>query len=519
MGRSRDGIEGGRLFSRRALLQGVGAGALALALGARPGTGFAAAPAAGLAPKLVIDLPSEPPTLDPALTYDNDGWSIVHSIYDSLVQYDPQGELEPLLAESYKLVDPRTYEFKLRAGIRFHNGEPFDAQSVVFTVAHILDKQTASQVADTFRVIEAVQPMDALTVRFHLSQPAPWLLSQAAPYLAMLPPKYAADPKNDFARHPVGTGPYRFRGWQSGQQITLAVNPDYFAASPKGRPTAQQVVYRTVPDPTTRVADLLAGTAGLIRDVPLDQVGPVRNSGAQVIVQPISGSAWVRIATDVAPFADVRVRQALNYAVDVETIVQALLGGNGQRLANFFPPSGLGYAKSLAPYPYDPEQAKALLAAAGVAKGQAVALDYSTSERADIVDAVANYLSDVGLKVSAQPRDKALLNQTWKDPKAAPLRFSTWRPLFDPYSLLGLVVSNNGFLSRYDNPKAQPLIEAGAVETDPAKRAQIYQNLGRILHDEPAAIYLYGLTALYGSDGKVPWTPRPDDYIIATVRG
>ena len=135
--------------------------------------------------ELVIDLASEPDTFDPALTYKADGWSVVHSVYDSLYQYGPDGALEPLLAESLPaLVDPQTYEIKLRSGIAFHNGEPVDAKAVAFSVAHILDEKTGSQVTGQFAVITEVKEIDPLTVHLVLSQPAPWLPAQIAAWLA-----------------------------------------------------------------------------------------------------------------------------------------------------------------------------------------------------------------------------------------------------------------------------------------------------------------------------------------------
>ncbi|MBA3414323.1 MAG: hypothetical protein H0U10_03745, partial [Chloroflexia bacterium] len=160
-------------------------------------------------PELTIDLATEPPTLDPALVYDADGWSVVHSVYDALVQYGRDGELQPLLSESLEQTDPLTWEARLRPGVVFHNGELFDAASVAFSVAHIQDPATGSQVAANFAVIEEVEAVEPLLVRFRLAAPAPWLPAQMAAWLALLPPAYAADPGNDFAASPVGTGPYR----------------------------------------------------------------------------------------------------------------------------------------------------------------------------------------------------------------------------------------------------------------------------------------------------------------------
>ncbi|HET8524930.1 MAG TPA: ABC transporter substrate-binding protein [Thermomicrobiales bacterium] len=466
--------------------------------------------------ELVIDLPIEPPSLDPAIVYDVDSWSVVHSIYDSLVQYGPTGELEMLLAESLSNPDPRTLEIKLRPGISFHNGEPLDAKAVAFSVKRLVDPKIAPTVSQTFRVIEEVKEVDPLTAQLKLSAPAPWLPSQIAAWLVIVPSAYSAG--NDIGQKPVGTGPFRFLEWQSGDHITLEANSDYFAASPKGQPIARRVTFRFVPEASTRVSDLLAGTAQLVRTIP-DLAGSVTDGGGRVIPNEIAGSAWIRIANDVAPFSDVRVRQALNYAVDVDAVIDALLGGHGTRLASFFMKESLGYDPNLKPYPHDVDKAKSLLAEAGYPDGLSTTLEHTTDENADVISAIAGQLAEAGIKVELQPREKATFNGTWKDKKAAPLRFSTWKPLFDPFTLLSLVVSNKGYLSRYDDPKAQALIDAGAIETDSSKRGETYRQLGQVLHDDPAAIYLYSLTSLYAESKDVPeWTQRPDDYIIPAKR-
>jgi peptide/nickel transport system substrate-binding protein len=245
---------------------------------------------------LTIDLAAEPATLDPALVYESDGWSVVHSIYDSLVQLGPDGSLQMVLAESMNQKDPLTWEITLRPDVTFHNGEPLDAAAVAFSVAHILDPETKSQVAGNFAVIKEVEQVDRLTVRFHLNSPAPWLPSQVAPWLAILPPKYAADPANDFAANPVGTGPYWFDEWQRGSRVRLTRNDDYFTDSAKGSPIAARVDFRFVPDATTRVTDIVSGTSQLVRSVPFDEIEFVTSS-ADVLAQPIAGCAFVRIPT------------------------------------------------------------------------------------------------------------------------------------------------------------------------------------------------------------------------------
>lgn len=513
-------------LTRRRLIQGAATGlaltgtnSRALADAGSSHSSRQSTPVAPAIDALTIDLATEPRTLDPANVYDADGWSVIHSIYDPLVQYDASGQLVPLLAESLTLTEPQTYEITLRQSVTFHNGEPFDARSVTASVAHFVDPNTASQVAENFKVIERVEEVDPHRVRLHLSRPAPWLPAQMAAWLVMLSPAYLATAGVDLAANAVGTGPYRLTAWERGSEIRLELNPTYAIAA-KGTPLAARVTYRFVPEATTRVADLLGGAAGLIRNVPVDQVATVRESGAAVIEQPISGSAWIRIPTDTPPFDDVRVRQALNHAVDVDAIIEALLGGAGARLANFFPEGGLGFDPALQPYRYDPDLARSLLAEAGQADGFETDLAYTTTEREDLVSAVAGFFEAIGVRANLKPEETASFNASWADTTAAPLRFSTWRPLFDPYSLLSLIVSNQGFLSRYDNPNAQSLIDAAAEQTDPVERDATYRRLGTVLHDEPAAVYLWTLTSRSGvSPALAVWTPRPDDYLLAMTNG
>ena len=200
-------MELGHRWSRRGLLGAGGAAALALAAPLSATAALWSPAAQDEAESLAIDLAVEPPTLDPALIYDNDGWSVVHSVYDALVQLGEGGSLEMVLAEAMTQSDPLTWEIRLRSDITFHNGEPLDAAAVAFSVAHILDPETGSQIAGNFQVIERVEEVDPLTVRFHLSAPAPWLPSQMAPWLAILPPLYASDPAND--RLPTAAAPQR----------------------------------------------------------------------------------------------------------------------------------------------------------------------------------------------------------------------------------------------------------------------------------------------------------------------
>ncbi len=515
-------------LTRRTLL-GAATGTATLAVTGRPlATAAQDATPAGVAAgspippdpgNVTIDLPIEPATLDPALTYDANGWSIIHSLYDSLVAYDTSGTLLPLLAESWDVSDPLALTFRIRPGVTFHDGSPLTAADVVATVAHLQSPDTASQAAGNFAVVTATEAIDDLTVRLKLAAPAPYLLAQIAAYLAIVPAAALAAGA-DLSAAPIGTGPYRFDGWDRGEELRLTANHGYAGGAIKGWPIAETATFRFVNDASTRVADLLSEATGIIRDVPADDIGSVEESdSATVAVAPVSGLLFVRIATDVAPFDDPRVRRALNLAVDVDGIVATLVGGSGQRLATLLDLTSLGYDAALPPYAYDPDRALALLAEAGLGDGFETTLEVTTSDSQVIAEAIAGQLAMVGITATVSVVEKSAFDATYADPTAAPLRMVTWTPLFDPYSLLGLVVASDGFLSRYANPDADALIAAGATATDPVDRADAYRQLGSLLHDDPPAIFLYNLTARYGVANDVTgWQPRPDEYTLPVRR-
>ncbi|CAN5664123.1 ABC transporter substrate-binding protein [soil metagenome] len=513
-----DGAVSNRLaLSRRAVLGGSAAAAIASMMPGLLGhraSAQGATPVADLVDEITIDLEVEPPTLDPALGEDINAWSIVHSLYDSVVNLSPSGEAVPLLATSVDFPDPLTCRIVLPTGRTFHDGSPVDSTSVQRALDHIRDPKTASQIVDNFAPIETVTIVDAQTIEFGLSAPAPSLLAKFAPWLTPLSESGLAA----IGQAPIGSVPYKFVSWTPGESIVLEADPAYPADSPKGQPIAKKVTFRFVPEPTTRVADLLSGSATIVRSIPPDQTAAVTDGGAQVVTQPVTGISIIRVANDVAPFTDARVRQALNHAVDVDSIISALLGGNGLPLATLFPEGGLGFDPDLVPLGYDPELAKSLLADAGVGDGFDVDLEHTADGDTTVLEAIVSMLGEVGINVTLVPVETASFNATWKE--GAPLRYLTWRPVNDPYTLLSLVFSNQGYLSRYSSDAAQALIDSAAVETDPAARSDQYRQLGTVFQQDPPAIFLTSLVSLYGVAADAPaWTPRNDDYTIPTLVG
>ncbi len=497
-------------FSRRSLFQAMGVTTGWLTF--NTGIGLAQTPEV-LPDELVIDMAGGPDNLDPALARSVRDWSIVHSIYDSILDLSMDGTLRPLAAERFDSVDDRTFEVVLREGLRFHDGTPVVADAIARSIAYV--QRSEGPAATNFGAIERVDIIDDLTARIITFDPAPWLPSQLAVWMVLFPED--ATPES-FETGPVGSGPYRFVSREAGDSILLERNPDYFSSSPKGQPLADTIRFRFVPESTTRVADLATGFANLIDSVPQDQTQAVLDGGGEIVEAPVLGTSFLRLVNDVAPFDNPLVRRALNHAIDVETIGQALVSAQARRLSSLYPDErAIGFDAELPSFAFDPERARELLAEAGLEDGFETRLQYTGGSVDDVMQAIAANLADVGITVSIETTELATFNGSWQDPDSAPLRYVTWRPVYDPHTLLSLMFASTGPLTRFADERADELIDLAAVTADPRERAAAYQELGRYFQESPPAVFLWNLTATYGTNGfGEGWQPRGDEYVIPT---
>lgn len=466
-----------------------------------------------VADEVVIDLAGGPDNLDPALARSTRDWSVIHSVYDSLLLLSNEGELVPLAAESFTAVDDTTYDVVLRTGLRFHDGTPVTSTAIERGIAHV--QRSEGPAAANFGIVARVELLDELTARIVTNEPAGWLPWQLAVWFVLFPESATLE---SLAQAPVGSGPYRFEALDAGTEVVLRRNPDYTWPSPKGVPLAETARFRFVPESATRVADLGAGGANIITSIPNDQVGAIEDAGGAVVETAILGTAFLRLATDMLPFDDPRVGVALNHAVDVDAIAKALVSSESHRLASIFPDErSIGFDRELEPFAYDPVRARALLDEAGIAPGLEIRLEYAGGERDDVLQVLAAQLGEVGVNVTLESLELATFNGSWQDPGSAPLRFVSWRPVFDPHTLLSLMFASTGPLSRHRDDVTDTLIRSGAIEPAPDARAEVYRELGRRFREAPPAIFLWNLTATYGiRDVPGSWTPRVDEYVIPT---
>src|SRR5690242_3958973 len=336
--------------------------------------GQASAPAGQAAPaavqgsgpaEWVVALAEEPASLDPAVGTAAAASSMAQlHIYDALVAYEgPSMKLTGKLAESWRLVDDSTWEFKLRQGVRFHNGDPFTADDVAYSFGLYRDEKAARRI--NLESVTGWEVVDPYTIRLRTAGPSPGLLANLASLTIMPQAAREKAGADAFGEHPIGTGPYRFVEFVRGQRLVLEANPDYW----RGKPTPPRLVMRPITDPATRAAELEAGSAQIVASPALAQLKELQGGGAEVL--PLKGGRLIMLPfnTTTAPFDDVRVRQAANYAVDRQAILTSIMEGYGELLHGPFASAWQGYDPTLQPYAYDPAKARQLLAEAGYPNG------------------------------------------------------------------------------------------------------------------------------------------------------
>src|SRR5262249_52883231 len=275
------------------------------------------------------------------------------SIYDTLFTRDKQLQLVPALALSHKLVSDKVWEVRLRQGVKFHNGEPFDANAVKFSFERIYRPDFKSPQKGWFSTIDHVEIVDPFTVRFHTKVPDPAMPARMS-LMYQLPPKYVAQVGDVQANlKPVGTGPFKFVEWTKNDRIVVEANDAHWS----GKPAVHRATWKPIPELGARIAALQTGQADLIVNVPPDQLQALAaTKSVRVEKMPSCRIIYFGIAQiKGGALADRRVRQAINHAVDVQGIIDSVLLGNGKRINSSMPPNVWGYDPSIPLYDYNPK--------------------------------------------------------------------------------------------------------------------------------------------------------------------
>lgn len=487
---------------------------------------------------VVVIYGSAAPTMDPQMHDGLTAASMLLNIYDTLL-WRPSTDiavLEPGLAVSWEAEDELTWVFHLREGVTFHNGYPFTAEDVKFTFDRVRDPALASAAAGYFQSIDRVEVVDPYTVKIITKKPDPLLLSRVASSIGapIVSKQYVTEVGLEyFSTHPVGTGPYKFVSWVRDGDLILEANDAYW----RGKPRIKTQIIRGIAENSTRVAALSNGEADIIVNLPVPQIAIVNASGVATAVS-VPSIRQMFGAFDLREgriTSDVRVRKALNYAIDIEEVAATIMGGFANVGPIFLNPMIWGYDASVVGYPHDPVMADLLLQEAGwidadgdgvrEKDGQPLSITFDTwvgrffMDR-EIVHAVAGQLEEIGVSVTVIENETALMTDKLLGGQWGELGLGGIGNQFqDADASFNLVFHscptypNCRSVSVYNNPAMDRLIEEAGSTVDPAARLAIYSELQRFVRDQALGLFLFEEVAVFGVSDRLDWTPRGDQMI------
>jgi peptide/nickel transport system substrate-binding protein len=469
--------------------------------------------------KITIDLVNEPSMLDPHTQWNPDSYFVYRNIFDNLVTRDNDGKIVPQVAKTWKRLSDTEVEFEIRDDIKFHDGAPLTPEDVVYSVERITDPKFGSPQLGQFNKIIKAKVTSAHTVVLTTDGPYPVLLPQLVKLSIV--PKHVVEKvgKNDFNVRPVGSGPYAFDNWKRGVEVTLKRNDGYWGD--KGVfPTA---VFRAVPDAATRLADLQAGTADLVVTLDSDQARQLaKYPNTKPLIVQTERVAYFALNSTKPPLNDVRVRRAIALAIDKEAIVEGILAGGEKVVGQLVAPASFGWVDGIAPFPYDPAQAKKLVAEVGAPAKVKMGLATSPVYDQKVVQAVQQMLKDVGFDVSIDMTDMAtwLKNQQVPNTEAPMLTFSRWScACQDADGIMFPLLHSSSAWSRYNNPEVNAMLEKGRSLLDDKARLTAYKAVHEHVKESAAVIPLYQAAIIYGGAAKLVWKPTANESLFLNRMG
>ena len=502
----------------------------------------ALAPTAALAADakpVVVLFSAEPISLDPMFTQADANTTL--TIHETLFRLDNEGKIVPAVAESIKMIDPLNWEIKIRPNLTFHNGEPVNADAVVFTFARA-KKLFAEGKGDLNFALgalryERMEKIDDLTTRIVMSSPDPVITSHMVnPELSILPPKYYSEnPPEKVTFAPVGLGGYKFVSYKAGQGLVLKAFDKYRL----GKPPVEDVIIKAVPDVASRIAELKAGSADLMFGVPADLKASLdKLPDIRVVVAPSFRRLFINIKQGRHPaLADVRVRQAMNYAVNCEEIAAALMGGLAKCAIDLVNPPHND--PTLKPYAFDPAKARKLLDEAGwivgpdkvrIKNGLRLAFDFDTTNASylndkEIAQVMVDYWKDVGIEIKdLRVIDSATSGQMRAKQGAGfrDLANSSSGPDYTCQGDLLLVQKDSGSnrMSWVDD-KFEAMFKALSQEFDESKWTSMCNAAQAYVAEQAPVIWMFTEPTFYGLSKRTEFQPRPDGrlYLNLVLKG
>ena len=461
--------------------------------------------------RLTIDLVNEPTSLDPHVQWNPDSYSVYRNIFDNLITRNDKGEIVAEIATSWKQVSDTVVEFQIRGDVTFHDGQKLTPEDVVYSVRRITDPKFGSPQLSQFNKISKAEVVGSSTVRITTDGPYPALLAQLVK-LSIVPKSVVeAVGKDAFNLKPVGSGPYSFQNWQRGVQVTLARNEKYWGA--KG--PFPSVVFRAVPDAATRVANLQAGASDLAVTLNSDLAAQFKSSPKVKVLSVLSERvAYLAMNVQKAPLDDVKIRQAVAYAIDKQGLVDGILGGYDKPVSQLLTSAHTGWGDGIQGLPYDLAKAKAIVAAAGPKAKQPISLLTAAVYDQRVVQALQQMMVEAGLSVKIEMTDFAnWLKQMQSGPDSIPqMAFSRWSCACQDADgiMFPILHSSSGWANARDAEMDRLLAEA-RLTIDGKKRVDLYRQASERLAKELFVVPIYQVGIIYGAAKGLQWQPTPNE--------
>lgn len=484
-------------------------------------------PVAASAADLIVGFTLDADTLDPANHRKRETETIIRNMYDGLVTRDANMLVVPEIAESITQVSPTEYDFKLRSGVKFHDGSTMTAEDVKFTLDRItVDGAMGGQTSPRKGLMGPVASVDVTapdTVRITLSEPWP-ILPAMLPNQQIVSKAFVEKVGDEgFATQVNGTGPFKLAEWRKGDAVILERFDDYYGGAtdiaPVGPACVERVIFKVIPESASRVAALLSGEVHIINELPAFSIGQVEsNEGTQVMTVNGTRSFFIAMNMEGEYFDDVKVRQAAAMAIDKQLIIDKILDGNAAPIDGILSPDAFG-SSELPKMGYDPEQAKALLAEAGFPDGIEVTMDTEGAFK-DTAEAIASMLTNAGIRTTVAVGEGAQLSDKWRTkgaPKTGDMYFTSWgNGSLDPFDIFTPTHRTNdrGNSAGYANSALDAILDAAAVELDVEKRRAMYRDAEMMINADQPYVYLWVPKDIYGVSKRVTgWQPSADSRI------